>query len=154
MERGLLDGAEPYTLAMLLDAFAADKGGPDYGILATDLDREVLRTARRGIYPAALLDPVPTVLRKRYVMSASDPKRDEMRIVPALRSSIGFAQMNLMDERYPVGDPMDIIFCRNVLIYFDKPTQERWCAVWPTACAPAAGCSWAIPNRSRVSTFP
>ena len=118
-------GAEPYTLAMLLDAFAADKGGPDYGILATDLDSEVLRTARRGIYPAALLDPVPTVLRKRYVMSASDPKRDEMRIVPALRSSIGFAQMNLMDERYPVGDPMDIIFCRNVLIYFDKPTQEK-----------------------------
>ncbi|WP_428969621.1 CheR family methyltransferase [Sphingomonas sp. Xoc002] len=118
-------GAEPYTLAMLLDAFAADKGGPDYGILATDLDSEVLRTARRGIYPAAMLDPVPTALRKRYVMSASDPKRDEMRIVPALRSSIGFAQMNLMDERYPVGDPMDIIFCRNVLIYFDKPTQEK-----------------------------
>ncbi len=118
-------GAEPYTLAMLLDAFAHDKGGPDFGILATDLDSEVLRTARRGIYPTSMLDPVPTSLRNRYAMKASDPKRSEMRIVPALRSAIGFAQMNLMDERYPVGDPMDIIFCRNVLIYFDKPTQEK-----------------------------
>lgn len=118
-------GAEPYTLAMLLDAFAHDKGGPDFGILATDLDSEVLRTARRGIYPISMLDPVPTSLRNRYAMKASDPKRSEMRIVPALRSAIGFAQMNLMDERYPVGDPMDIIFCRNVLIYFDKPTQEK-----------------------------
>ncbi len=118
-------GAEPYTLAMLLDAFAQDQGGPDFGILATDLDSEVLRTARRGIYPAAMLDPVPANLRGRYAMKASDPKRDEMRIVPALRSAIGFAQMNLMDARYPVGDPMDIIFCRNVLIYFDKPTQEK-----------------------------
>jgi len=118
-------GAEPYTLAMLLDAYAQDKGGPDFGILATDLDSEVLRTARRGVYPAAMLDPVPTALRNRYVMRPSDPKRGEMRIAPALRSAIGFAQMNLMDERYPVGDAMDIIFCRNVLIYFDKPTQEK-----------------------------
>lgn len=118
-------GAEPYTLAMLLDAFAQDRQGPDYGILATDLDSEVLRTARRGIYPAAMLDPVPAALRARYAMRANDPKRGEMRIAANLRAAIGFAQMNLMDERYPVGDPMDIIFCRNVLIYFDKPTQEK-----------------------------
>lgn len=118
-------GAEPYTLAMLLDAFAQDQGGPDFGILATDLDSEVLRTARRGIYPTAMLDPVPPALRNRYALKASDPKRGEMRIVPSLRAAVGFAQMNLMDARYPVGDPMDIIFCRNVLIYFDKPTQEK-----------------------------
>ncbi len=118
-------GAEPYTLAMLLDSFAQDQGGPDFGILATDLDSEVLYTARRGIYPSSMLDPVPVALRNRYAMKASDPKRGEMRIVPKLRSAIGFAQMNLMDARYPVGDPMDIIFCRNVLIYFDKPTQEK-----------------------------
>ena len=102
-------GAEPYTLAMLLDAFAQDRQGPDYGILATDLDSEVLRTARRGIYPAAMLDPVPAALRARYAMRANDPKRGEMRIAADLRAAIGFAQMNLMDERYPVGDPMDII---------------------------------------------
>lgn len=118
-------GAEPYTLAMLLDSFATDHYGPEYGILATDLDSEVLKIARRGVFPAAMLDPVPVQLRNRYTLKASDPKRSEMRIVPELRSAIGFAQMNLMDARYPVGDPMDIIFCRNVLIYFDKPTQEK-----------------------------
>ena len=118
-------GAEPYTLAMLLDRFATDQRGPEYGILATDLDSEVLKIARRGVFPAAMLDPVPAQLRNRYTLKASDPKRSEMRIVPELRSAVGFAQMNLMDSRYPVGDPMDIIFCRNVLIYFDKPTQEK-----------------------------
>ncbi len=118
-------GAEPYTLAMLLDSYAADHGGPDYGILATDLDSDVLKVARRGVYPAAMLDPVPPALRARYALKASDPKRNEMRIAPELRAAVGFARMNLMDARYPVGDPMDIIFCRNVLIYFDKPTQER-----------------------------
>ena len=118
-------GAEPYTLAMLLDAFARDEGGPDYGILATDLDTNVLATARRGIYPAALLDPVPPLLRGRYVLRARDGRRDEVRITPELRATIGYARLNLMDDHYPVGDPMDIIFCRNVLIYFDKPTQRQ-----------------------------
>ncbi|WP_294335243.1 protein-glutamate O-methyltransferase CheR [uncultured Sphingomonas sp.] len=118
-------GQEPYTLAMVLDDYAARTGGPDYGILATDLDTEVLATARTGIYPAELVDPVPAALRRTYVMASKDPKRAEVRIVPRLRSAIGFARMNLMDDRYPVGDAMHLIFCRNVLIYFDKPTQKK-----------------------------
>lgn len=117
-------GAEPYTMAMVIDAFAAQAGGPDYGILATDLDTEVLEVARRGVYPAELVVPVPPVLRQRYVLTARGTKRD-VRIVPELRAAIGFGQHNLMDERYAVGEPMDLIFCRNVLIYFDKPTQEK-----------------------------
>lgn len=117
-------GAEPYTMAMILDQFA-ENGGPEYGILATDIDTAVLETARRGIYPADLVDPVPATLRQRYVVNALDRKANEVRIVPALRSAIGFARLNLMDASYPVGEPMDIIFCRNVLIYFDKPTQEK-----------------------------
>lgn len=117
-------GAEPYTMAMVLDQFAQG-GGPDYGILATDIDTAVLETARRGIYPAELVEPVPAVLRQRYVATPLDRKSRDVRIVPALRSAIGFARLNLMDASYPVGDPMDIIFCRNVLIYFDKETQEK-----------------------------
>ncbi len=54
-----------------------------------------------------------------------DPKRRDIRIAPALRSAIGFARLNLMDDRYPVGEAMHLIFCRNVLIYFDKPTQSK-----------------------------
>lgn len=117
-------GAEPYTMAMVLDQFA-QKTGIDYGILATDIDTAVLETARRGIYPAEQVEPVPASLRQRYVATSRDRHVRDVRIVPALRSAIGFARLNLMDATYPVGEPMDIIFCRNVLIYFDKETQER-----------------------------
>lgn len=118
-------GAEPYTMAMLLDAFARDSQGPHFGILATDLDTEVLEIARRGVFPGEMVRPVPPVLRQRYVLQALGAGRTEVRMAPSLRSAIGFARLNLMDERYPVGEPMDLIFCRNVLIYFDRPTQER-----------------------------
>lgn len=118
-------GPEPYTIAMVLDDHAENEGGPSYGILATDLDTEVLATARAGIYPAELVEPVPATLLRKYVMIPRNPARRDVRMVPALRSAIGFARLNLMDDRYPVGDPMDLIFCRNVLIYFDKPTQRK-----------------------------
>ncbi|WP_132390977.1 protein-glutamate O-methyltransferase CheR [Novosphingobium sp. PhB165] len=118
-------GPEPYTLAMVLDDHAETSGGPSYGILATDLDTDVLDTARAGIYPAELVEPVPPALQRKYVMFSRDPKRRDVRMVPALRSAIGFARLNLMDDHYPVGEPMHLIFCRNVLIYFDKPTQRK-----------------------------
>ncbi len=118
-------GPEPYTMAMVLDDHAENRGGPAYGILATDLDTDVLETARSGIYPAELVDPVPEALQRKYVMFPRDLARRDVRMVPALRSAIGFARLNLMDERYPVGEPMHLIFCRNVLIYFDKPTQRQ-----------------------------
>ena len=118
-------GPEPYTIAMVLDDFARQHGGPSYGILATDLDTEVLATARAGIYPAEAMEPVPPALQRAYVAVSRDASRAEVRMIPALRSAIGFARLNLMDDRYPVGEPMQLIFCRNVLIYFDKPTQHR-----------------------------
>jgi chemotaxis protein methyltransferase CheR len=118
-------GPEPYTLAMLLDDQAVHHGGPAFGILATDVDTDVLATARKGIYPADLLAPVPPALHRAYVRTPTDRRRGEVRIAPQLRSAIGFARLNLMDESYPVGEPMHLIFCRNVLIYFDKPTQKK-----------------------------
>lgn len=118
-------GPEPYTIAMVLDDYADTHGGPSYGILATDLDTEVLATARSGIYSAELVDPVPPALLRKYVMNPRDPARRDIRIVPSLRSAVGFARLNLMADRYPVGDAMHLIFCRNVLIYFDKPTQRQ-----------------------------
>jgi chemotaxis protein methyltransferase CheR len=118
-------GPEPYTMAMVLDDYAENSGGPAYGILATDLDTDVLETARTGIYPRELVEPVPERLQRKYVMTPRDRARRDVRMVPSLRSAIGFARLNLMDERYPVGEPMHLIFCRNVLIYFDKPTQRE-----------------------------
>jgi chemotaxis protein methyltransferase CheR len=119
------NGAEPYTMAMVIDTFAAQHGGPEYAILATDLDTEMLEVARRGIYPAEMVAPVPSPMRQRYVLAAKAAKRNDVRIAPALRGAISFARHNLIDERYDIGQPMDLIFCRNVLIYFDKPTQEH-----------------------------
>ncbi len=118
-------GAEPYTIAMLLAEFAQGHPGMDYKILATDLSTDVLKKAHAGVYAEELLQPVPSALMKKYVMRAIDKQRREMRIVPALRSKVAFARFNLMDPTYSVGDPFHIIFCRNVLIYFDKQTQSH-----------------------------
>jgi chemotaxis protein methyltransferase CheR len=119
------NGAEPYTLAMVLDDYAQSHGGPDYEILATDLDTEMLQTGVKGIYPAEMLEPVPAALRRRYVMEPKDPSRREVRIAAALRKKVSFGRLNLMSDHYAIGNPVDIIFCRNVLIYFDKPTQHK-----------------------------
>ncbi|MBB3595518.1 chemotaxis protein methyltransferase CheR [Rhizobium sp. BK529] len=116
-------GAEPYTMAMVLNEFAEGRNDVSYNVLATDLSTDVLQTARKGIYAEDLVAPVPRDLQKKYVMVAKQPGRREVRISPKLRSRVGFARMNLMDEKYAVGDAMHLIFCRNVLIYFDKQTQ-------------------------------
>ncbi|MBN9984828.1 chemotaxis protein CheR [Rhizobium laguerreae] len=116
-------GAEPYTMAMVLAEFAEGRNDVSYSVMATDLSTDVLQTARRGIYPEDLIAPVPRDLQRKYVLTAKQPGRREVRITPKLRSKIGFARMNLMDEKYPIGEPMHVIFCRNVLIYFDKQTQ-------------------------------
>lgn len=117
-------GAEPYSLAMVLEA---DFQAPDrsWSILATDLSRNVLEVARHGIYPADQLAPVPSDLRRRFLLAAADPGRREMRVHPRLRARVAFGRMNLMDARYDVGEAMHVIFCRNVLIYFDRDTQAR-----------------------------
>ncbi|MBB3564654.1 chemotaxis protein methyltransferase CheR [Rhizobium sp. BK512] len=116
-------GAEPYTMAMVLAEFVGGRSDVSYNVLATDLSTDVLQTARRGIYAEDLVAPVPRDLQKKYVMVAKQQGRREVRISPKLRSRVGFARMNLMDEKYPIGDMMHLIFCRNVLIYFDKQTQ-------------------------------
>lgn len=118
-------GAEPYTMAMIMQDFADATSGIDYRILATDLSTDVLAAARRGVYPRDMVQPVPADLQRRYVMVSRDAARGEVRIHPRLRSTIGFARMNLMDGAYKVGEPMHMIFCRNVLIYFDKQTQAK-----------------------------
>jgi chemotaxis protein methyltransferase CheR len=115
-------GAEPYTMAMMLDEFAAHHAGISYSILATDLSTDVLKTARLGIFPEEMVAPVPARLQKKHVMAARDPNLRQVRMSPRLRSKIAFGRMNLMDAKYPV-QSMHLIFCRNVLIYFDKPTQ-------------------------------
>jgi chemotaxis protein methyltransferase CheR len=118
-------GAEPYSIAMVLAEF--ERSQPDLAsiIYATDICTEVLETAHRGIYASDMLAPVAPDLQARYVMRARDRKSDLMRIVPELRARIRFGRLNLMDPSYPLDRDMDVVFCRNILIYFDKPTQLK-----------------------------
>ena len=118
-------GAEPYTLAMVLEEHRRLNRRQDYSILCTDLCTQVLAQAVSGVFSEAMIEPVDMELRRRYVMRARDAARGTVRIVPQLRSKLAFARLNLMDDAYPVDRDMDVIFCRNILIYFDKPTQSK-----------------------------
>ncbi|MCJ2126576.1 CheR family methyltransferase [Methylobacterium sp. J-077] len=117
-------GAEAYTLAMVLHDMAMAGQALDYAILGTDVSTEVLRVAADGIYPDDVLQAVPSHFRRRYVMHARDPGLKVGRIVPELRARVHFKHLNLMNAQYPVDHDIDVIFCRNVLIYFDKDTQR------------------------------
>jgi chemotaxis methyl-accepting protein methylase len=116
-------GAEAYTLAMVLADLAASQQFA-FQILGTDICSTAVEQARRGIYPEDMLAPTPAILRERYVMSSRDRSRREVRIVPELRRLTHFKRMNLMDAAYPVDRDVDVIFCRNVLIYFSPQTQQ------------------------------
>jgi chemotaxis protein methyltransferase CheR len=117
-------GAEPYTIAMVLAELAQQMPSLHYAITATDISTGVLESALAGIYPDAMVKPVPPDLRHRYVLRSKDRTRQQVRIVPALRAMVQFGRVNLMETPYHVDREMDIIFCRNILIYFDKETQE------------------------------
>ena len=126
------NGAEPYTLAMVMADCALRFTGLRFSILGTDICTEVLDQAVLGIYPEDMMQPVPAELRRRYVMRARNPARRQARIVPELRRHVRYRHLNLMDAAYPADRDIDIIFCRNILIYFDRPTQhavlERLCS--------------------------
>lgn len=117
-------GAEPYSMAMVLAEFYQHNHGQRVSILASDLCTEVLRLAASGIYPQAAVTAIPIELRRRYLLRSRDAARGVVRIVPELRAWVQFARLNLMSPDYPVDHDFDVIFCRNVLIYFDKPTQH------------------------------
>ena len=118
-------GEEPYTLAMTArDAFDG-QAAPPVSILATDIDTAVLERARQGVYPidaVAKLDP--GVLR-RHFLRGRGASQGLVRVRPELGAMISFGQLNLLEPRWPMDTRFDAIFCRNVMIYFDKPTQLR-----------------------------
>ena len=116
-------GAEAYTIAIVA-AEAVGLEARRFSVLGTDISTEVIAQARLAVYPLSMIDPIPSPLRERYVMRAVDAERQEMRIVPELRRMVRFQQLNLMDATYRVERDFDVIFCRNILIYFAKATQD------------------------------
>ncbi|AHM60145.1 protein-glutamate O-methyltransferase [Flammeovirgaceae bacterium 311] len=113
-------GEEPYTLAMVLQELKLQ-----YQILASDLSSEVLQKAVTAVYASEKTIPVPIGLKQKYLLKHKDPKTPVHRVVPELRKKVNFRHMNLMDDYYDVQGKFDLIFCRNVLIYFDRTTQEK-----------------------------
>ena len=118
-------GMEAYTIAMVLDDMARTGSRFQFRILGTDISTAVLRLARTAIYTREMLAPVPPDFVRRYFLMARDRTSDEVRVVPELRRQTNFMRMNLMDSNYPVDRDVDIIFCRNVLIYFERETQRK-----------------------------
>jgi chemotaxis protein methyltransferase CheR len=122
---GCSTGEEPYTLAMLLSEYAQRHPGARFRILATDISTAVLEKARLGIYTEDVVDPVPAALRRRYFLRSRDVETRQVRVVPELRKLVEFRRLNFMDDDYGLAERVDAIFCRNVIIYFNRETQER-----------------------------
>jgi chemotaxis protein methyltransferase CheR len=118
-------GMEAYTTAMVLDDMTRSGVRFQFRILGTDISTAVLRLAKTAIYTRDVIAPVSSEFVKRYFLSSKDRSRNEVRVVPELRRLTNFMRMNLMDTSYPVDRDVDIIFCRNVLIYFDRQTQRK-----------------------------
>jgi chemotaxis protein methyltransferase CheR len=122
---GCATGEEPYTLAMVLSEHAQSCPGFLFSVLATDISTAALAKAQTGIFKSELLRPVSDNLRRKYFMHSRDPDSDLVRVVPELRAMIEFRRVNFMEANFGLTEPPEIIFCRNVIIYFDRQTQVR-----------------------------
>ncbi len=117
-------GEEPYSIAMTA-AEAFEPANPPVKILASDLDTNVLQKAREGIYHMDRLNKMPEAKQRRYFMRGTGSREGLAKVRPELQGMIDFFQLNLLHKTWAVRGPFDAIFCRNVMIYFDKPTQYQ-----------------------------
>ncbi len=119
---GCSTGEEPYTLLMLMMEYLGnDYSAWDAGILATDISDRALTSARRGVYATDRVMQLPETLRKKYFTPAGP---NEMAVVDKVKREATFRRFNLMNTSFPFKKPFQMIFCRNVMIYFDQPTRE------------------------------
>lgn len=115
-------GEEPFTIMMLImQAFGMDYSSWDVGLLATDISEKALGTAVKGVYPSDRIALVPPALKNKYFRSCGE---DIWEVSPILKNEIVFRRFNLMNKQLPFKKQMDTVFCRNVMIYFDKETRD------------------------------
>jgi len=122
---GCSSGEEPYTMAIVLSEYGLTHPGFRFRILASDISTTVLAKAEQGVYTNDIVAPVEPLLRRKYFMRSREPGSERVRVVPELRRLVEFRRLNFMDSNYGMTGKADAIFCRNVIIYFDRPTQER-----------------------------
>lgn len=116
-------GEEPYSIAItLMEAYGTTT--PPAVVLATDIDTQVLTTAAAGVYPLERVERLPEALRQRYFLRGKGRHEGEVRVIPELQHLVSYKHLNLLEPHWPMRNAFDLIFCRNVMIYFDKPTQH------------------------------
>ena len=117
-------GEEPYSIAITLcEAFGTLT--PPAHVIATDIDTNVLNTGARGVYPIERVEKLAPERAKRFFLRGRGEQEGLVRVRPELQKMVTFKQLNLLADAWPVSGPFDVIFCRNVMIYFDKPTQGK-----------------------------
>jgi chemotaxis protein methyltransferase CheR len=121
---GCSSGEEPYSMAITLLEATGDTRAWSIKILATDISTSMLQTAQRGIYDQVTIEPVPAVQKHKYLVTTRANGRTAYQVSRSLRETVIFNNMNLM-KHWPIKGPLDFIFCRNVMIYFNRPTQTR-----------------------------
>lgn len=122
---GCSSGEEPYTIAITLNEFKGEYPGFDYDILGTDISTKILQQANTAIYKEDRVNVVPLNIKKKYFLRSKNKENKTVRVVKLLRDKIRYQRLNFMDTSYNVADIFDVIFCRNVLIYFNRETQEQ-----------------------------
>lgn len=117
-------GEEPYSIAMTaIEALGSQAS--QVSIMASDLDTNVLATAERGVYPIERVEKLPPERLRRFFLKGTGSQAGMVAVRPELKRMIEFHRINLLEPNWPVRGPLDVIFCRNVMIYFDKPTQYK-----------------------------
>jgi chemotaxis protein methyltransferase CheR len=117
-------GEEPYSIAMVVaETFGSFK--TPVKIIASDIDSKVLAKARAGVYPLASIAKIPQHRQKQFFHKGKGANEGKVKVVDELRNMVQFKKLNLTDAKWDVKGPIDVIFCRNVMIYFDKPTQLK-----------------------------
>ncbi len=122
---GCSTGEEPYTLAMVLSQFAEKNTGFNFNIFATDISTQALNRAASAVYAEEKVAPVPMLLKRQYLLKSKDALNKTVRIIPQLREKVTFDRLNFIDGDFSPIPNFNVIFCRNVLIYFDRATQEK-----------------------------
>lgn len=121
---GCSSGEEPYTIAIVLLEYLEKHPGFDFSILGTDISTRILQSAYDAIYKEDKVLGVPLELKRKYFLRSKERQCPTVKMGTLLRSKVRFERLNFMDASYSINDSFDVIFCRNVLIYFDRETQE------------------------------
>jgi len=122
---GCSSGEEPYTLAIVLNEYKRLNPSFIFSITGTDISNQVLDKAAKGIYQEQKIEFVSLDLKKKYFLKSKDRSNPTVRVRPELQANLTLRHLNLMDGYYDVKETYNAIFCRNVLIYFDRTTQEK-----------------------------